>query len=100
MAGKSTKNGGNRRPYRLRSLREWLDKNAQYHRVDGPALEWDNGNKEWAIHGLALIFESGRFHTLNQEVYRGEQKLQFVTKQGFRRVNVEDLHGLARRTRK
>ena len=29
----------------------WVNKNAELHRVNGPAIEWNNGNKEWWIDG-------------------------------------------------
>jgi hypothetical protein len=39
----------------------------KYHREDGPAIEWDNGDKEWYINGKlhrddgpALILADGR----------------------------------------
>jgi len=29
----------------------WYDTDGEYHREDGPACEWANGNKEWWKHG-------------------------------------------------
>ena len=30
---------------------EWYNKANQLHRLDGPAVEWSNGYKEWWIEG-------------------------------------------------
>jgi hypothetical protein len=32
--------------------KEWRLPNGLLHREDGPALEWNNGRKEWHINGL------------------------------------------------
>ena len=29
----------------------WFDSDGKYHREDGPAAEWSNGNKWWCKHG-------------------------------------------------
>ena len=29
----------------------WKDSNGMYHRVDGPAVEFADGDKSWYIHG-------------------------------------------------
>ena len=29
----------------------WYDFDGKYHREDGPAIEWNNGNKWWYKHG-------------------------------------------------
>lgn len=29
----------------------WLNEKHEFHREDGPAIEWVNGNKEWYING-------------------------------------------------
>jgi len=31
-------------------IKYWMI-NGQYHREDGPAIEWDNGDKSWYFHG-------------------------------------------------
>ena len=31
--------------------RDWRDPNGQLHRVDGPAVEWSDGEKQWWFHG-------------------------------------------------
>jgi hypothetical protein len=30
----------------------WKNKEGEYHRLDGPAAEWSNGNKQWCQNGL------------------------------------------------
>lgn len=30
----------------------WLNSNGDLHRVDGPAIQWPNGTKEWFLNGL------------------------------------------------
>ena len=32
--------------------RVWRNAANQYHRVDGPAIEWVNGDKSWWVNGL------------------------------------------------
>ena len=32
--------------------REWLNSKGQYHRIDGPAIEYINGSKEWWMNGI------------------------------------------------
>ena len=32
--------------------KEWHNKNGQYHREDGPAIEYANGSKEWWVNGI------------------------------------------------
>ena len=29
----------------------WCNKQGQYHRTDGPAIEWENGTKIWYVNG-------------------------------------------------
>ena len=31
--------------------RYWYNEYHQLHRIDGPAIEWNNGHKEWWING-------------------------------------------------
>ena len=31
---------------------EWLNKDEELHRIDGPAIEWNHGDKSWYINGL------------------------------------------------
>ena len=45
---------------------EWFNKEKQYHRLDGPAIEWRDENKEWyfnnkmhRIDGPAVEYSSG-----------------------------------------
>lgn len=30
---------------------EWRNSSGKFHRIDGPAREWDNGTKEWWVDG-------------------------------------------------
>lgn len=32
-------------------IKQWFNKAGQLHREDGPAIEWENGGKEWFING-------------------------------------------------
>jgi hypothetical protein len=32
-------------------MKEYRDRDGEYHREGGPALEWDNGGKLWYWHG-------------------------------------------------
>ena len=30
----------------------WVNSKGQWHREDGPAVEWDSGYKQWCLNGL------------------------------------------------
>ncbi|MFZ9907787.1 MAG: hypothetical protein ACO3FJ_08865 [Ilumatobacteraceae bacterium] len=32
-------------------MKEYKNESGQYHRTDGPAIEWNNGDKWWFING-------------------------------------------------
>jgi hypothetical protein len=32
-------------------MKEYKNESGQYHRLDGPAIEFNNGNKHWYING-------------------------------------------------
>lgn len=32
----------------------WLDKNNEFHRVDGPAVMYKNGDNHWYVHGVGV----------------------------------------------
>lgn len=34
---------------------EWGNEQGQIHRIDGPAVEYLNGAKEWYVHSLSLV---------------------------------------------
>ena len=36
---------------RLKGRIEYRDKSKQLHRLDGPAVEWNSGSKEWYVEG-------------------------------------------------
>jgi hypothetical protein len=40
-----------RKPLRLTSHRLWTDSTERDHRLQGPAIEWDDGSKDWYKHG-------------------------------------------------
>jgi len=40
-------------------MRIWKDKERNWHRHDGPAVEWDDGTKWWHAHGTCRQSERG-----------------------------------------
>ena len=34
--------------------KEWYNINRKFHRIEGPAVEWSNGTKEWWVNGKFL----------------------------------------------
>ena len=48
-AFKELKNGG--RMYLMDDEESWFDQDGKRHREDGPAIEWENGDKFWFLHG-------------------------------------------------
>lgn len=58
--------------------RRWYNESNKLHRVDGPAIEWVNGTKEWYLdgkrhreNGPAIEFADGtKFWYLNGEYHR------------------------------
>jgi len=49
------------KPFELTPTRVWRDHNGCFHRSNGPAIEWDNGNKEWWEHGRHVIRKGRQF---------------------------------------
>jgi hypothetical protein len=41
--------------------RKWLDEKGFLHRLDGPALEGDNGQKVWLTHGVERMAQGGSY---------------------------------------
>lgn len=39
------------KPNRMIGYRIWLNDQGRTHREEGPAIEWDDGSKEWWEHG-------------------------------------------------
>ena len=35
----------------------WRLPNRKIHRTDGPAVEYENGTKQWRLHGKYLLFD-------------------------------------------
>ena len=56
--------------------------NGQYHREDGPAIEFADGNKEWHLNGQELTEEEFNNRTNVQEltIKQLEQKLGYKIK--------------------
>lgn len=61
--------------------RFWFNKKHEFHRIGGPAIEWNNGDKEWYINdtlyrenGPAIEDRDGdRFWYLNGKEYTEEE---------------------------
>src|SRR4051812_48062536 len=40
------------KPYRTEyNYKRWINEKDQLHRIDGPAIEYKNGSKEWHVNG-------------------------------------------------
>ena len=39
--------------------RVWRNSTGQFHREDGPAIEWANGDKEWWVNGPVVEMANG-----------------------------------------
>ena len=35
----------------------WRLPNSNIHRTDGPAVEWENGGKQWRLYGESMSFD-------------------------------------------
>lgn len=46
--------------------KEWRQRGVHY-RVDGPAIEWINGRKEWCLNGNHFASEQKWFKALDKE---------------------------------
>ena len=53
--------------------RIWTDVNCNYHREDGAAIEYANGEKTWSIHGEVFTKDEWIFH-LKHERFNLDQK--------------------------
>ena len=61
------------RPYRSsKGYTQWMNSKHEWHRVDGPAVIWDNGTKIWMVHN--------KHHRLDGPAYEGKDgsKMWFV----------------------
>ncbi len=45
----------------------WRNKAGQLHRIDGPAIENPNGEKEWFRYGVWYESKEGLFNSLTEE---------------------------------
>ena len=67
--------------------KEWYV-NGNYHRTDGPAIEWANGHKEWWLHGQrhredgpAIEFVNGnKYWFLNGNEYTEDEFILTTSK--------------------
>ena len=67
---------------------EWVNKEGVMHRLDGPALEFDNGSREWwvdgkrhRVDGPAMDYTTGyKAWYLNGRHYSPEEWLNSLTK--------------------
>ncbi len=75
-------------------MKEYRNESGQYHREDGPAVEWSSGVKEWYINGLrhrtdgpAMEFSDGsKLWYLNDIKYSEEEYQQEVIKIKLKRL--------------
>ena len=44
--------------------KRWWNLKGQFHRTDGPAVDWINGGKEWYINGKLLGYNNEGFWAL------------------------------------
>jgi hypothetical protein len=59
----------------------WLNKQKKLHRIDGPAIEWFNGTKQWyengerhRLDGPAILHKNGsKSWFLNDILYRAKE---------------------------
>jgi hypothetical protein len=58
--------------------RRWFDSNGQFHRVDGPAIEWPDGYNWWYLHDHKLTFDEW----LDQVDISDEDKVMMKLKYG------------------
>jgi hypothetical protein len=54
--------------------RKWLDDKGFLHRLDGPALEGDNGQKVWLTHGVERMAQGGTYSSRTLRRKRSNRK--------------------------
>ena len=78
----------------------WRNKQGQYHRRDGPAIEFDNGDKAWYINGdrhredgPAVEYDSGvRYWYINDKRHREDgPAIEWVSGDKWWYINGEEL---------
>jgi hypothetical protein len=75
-------------------MKEYKNESGQYHRLDGPAIEWNDGDKVWFINGKfhredgpAVERNNGRkFWYLNGKEYSEEEFHQEIIKLKLKRL--------------
>jgi hypothetical protein len=75
-------------------MEEYLNESGQYHREDGPAIEYNSGSKEWWINGKrhredgpAIEYSNGRkYWYLNDIKYSEDQFHQELIRLKLKRL--------------
>jgi hypothetical protein len=73
---------------------EYYNEQGQYHRLDGPAVEWNNGDKWWIINGknhredgpAVEMFSGYKEWYLNDKLYTEQEWKQEVIKIKLKRI--------------
>jgi hypothetical protein len=73
---------------------EYINEEGQYHRLDGPAIKWHDGVKQWWVNGKchrldgpAIEMPSGtKWWYLNGKEYTKEEWETIVTKIKLKRI--------------
>ncbi len=73
---------------------EYQNEKGEYHRTDGPAVEWNNGDKWWIINGknhredgpAVEMYSSYKEWYLNDKLYTEQEWEQEVTKIKLKRI--------------
>lgn len=58
-------------------VRFWGDASDRYHRLAGPAMEYDNGTKKWYYNGLLQYADSNDGHCVPINWYKDRSKIKF-----------------------
>ena len=62
--------------------REWKNKDG-FHRLHGPAVEYENGWKIWVVHGKFIGEEGGRFRRFFYDPSKQQGRLKGLNLQIF-----------------
>ena len=62
--------------------RAWDGGMGTYHRLDGPAVEWDDGSKEWHAEQEAFTIQelAGHVQRLEREVFYLTKKVEELSR--------------------
>ena len=59
-------NNSGKQPYvTSRGSKHWYNNDGQYHRLDGPAIEWSDGSKSWCVNGKLHRLDGPAFEHVN-----------------------------------